>query len=148
MDLATWCEELTHWKWPWCWERLRVGGEGDNRGWDGWTISLTQWMWVLVNSGTWWWTGRPGVLQAMGLQRVRHDWATELNWTDDLKISLCIEKCMSLFIYAFNASFCYPATENNQDIFLSWFLYYCLHLLSTANGFSFGKSIQFPKLVL
>ena len=64
----------------WCWERLKAGGEGDDRGWDGWMASLTQWTWVWVNSGSWWWTGRPGVLQSMGLQRVRHDRATELNW--------------------------------------------------------------------
>ena len=55
--LATWCEELTHLKRPWCWERLRAGGEGDNRGWDGWMASPTQWTWVGVNSGSWWWTG-------------------------------------------------------------------------------------------
>ena len=72
---------LTHWKRPWCWERLRAGGEGDDRGWDGWMASPTQWTWVWVNFGSWWWTGRPGVLQSMGSQRVRHDWATELNWT-------------------------------------------------------------------
>ena len=78
--LATWCEELTHWKRPWCWERLKAGGEGDDRGWDGWMASPTQWAWVSVNSGSWWWTGRPGVLQSMGLQRVRHDWATEMNY--------------------------------------------------------------------
>ena len=75
---ATWCEELTQWKRPWCWERLRAGGEGDDRGWDGWMASPTQWAWVWVNSGSWGWTGRPGVLQSMGSQRVRHDWATEL----------------------------------------------------------------------
>ena len=75
--LATWCEELTHWKRPWCWERLKAGGEGDNRGWDGWMASPTQWTWVWVNSGRWWWTGRPGVLQSMGSQRARHDWVTE-----------------------------------------------------------------------
>ena len=80
--LATWCEELTHWKRPWCWERLKAGGEGDDRGWDAWTASSTWWTWVWVNSGSWWWTGRPGVLQFMGLQRVRHNWATELNWTE------------------------------------------------------------------
>ena len=62
----------------WCWERLKVGGEGDDRGWDGWMTSLTQWTWVWVNSGSWWWTERPGVLQSMGSQRVRHNWATEL----------------------------------------------------------------------
>ena len=55
-------------------------GEGDDRGWDGWMASLTRWTWVWANSGSWWWTGRPGVLRFMGLQRVRHDWATELNW--------------------------------------------------------------------
>ena len=77
--LATWCEELTHLKRPWCWERLRAGGEGDNRGRDGWMASPTQWTWVWVNFGSWWWTGRPGVLQFMGSQRVRHDWGTELN---------------------------------------------------------------------
>ena len=83
--LATWCEELTHLKRPWCWERLKVGREGDNRGWDGWMASPTQWTWVWVNSGSWWWTGRPGVLQSIGLQRVRHNWATELNWCTKMK---------------------------------------------------------------
>ena len=78
--LATWYKELTHLKRPWCWERLRAGAEGDDRGWDGWMVTPTQWTWVWVNSGSWWWTGRPGVLQSMGSQRVRHDWATELNW--------------------------------------------------------------------
>ena len=80
--LATSCEELTHWKRPWCWEGLGAGGEGDNRGWDGRMASLTRWTWVWVNSGSWWWTGRPGVLRFMGSQRVRLNWATELNWTD------------------------------------------------------------------
>ena len=63
--LAIWCEELTHLKRSWCWEILKMWG-GDNRGWDGWRASLTQWTWVWVNSGSWWWTGRPGVLQSMG----------------------------------------------------------------------------------
>ena len=72
----------THWKRPWCWERLRAGGDGDNWGWDGWMASLTQQIWVWVNSGSWWWTRKPGMLQSMGWQRVRHNWATELNWTD------------------------------------------------------------------
>ena len=77
--LATRCEVLTHLKRPWCWEKLKAGGEGDNRRWDGWMASLTQWTWVWVGSGSWWWTGRPGVLWFMGLQRVGHNWATELN---------------------------------------------------------------------
>ena len=81
--LATWCKELTHWKRIWCWEGLGAGGAGDNRRWDGWMASLTRWTWVWVNSGSWWWTGRPGVLQFVGSQRVRHDWVTGLNWTDD-----------------------------------------------------------------
>ena len=58
---------------------MKAGGEWDNRGWDGWMASLTQWTWVWVNSGSWWWIGKPGVLQPIGLQRVRHDWATEMN---------------------------------------------------------------------
>ena len=82
--LATWYEELTHLKRPWCWERLKAGGEGNNRGWDGWMASPTQWTWIWVNSGSWWWTGRPGVLQSMGSQRVGHEWVTELNWTETL----------------------------------------------------------------
>ena len=76
--LATSFEELTHWKRLWCWEGLGAGGKGDDRGWDGWMATLTRCTWVWVNSGSWWWTGRPGVLQFMGSQRVRHDWATEL----------------------------------------------------------------------
>ena len=79
-NLATWCEELTHRKRPWCWERLRAEGEGDERGWDGWMASPTQWTWVWVSSGSWWWTGEPGVLQYMGSQRVGYDWVAELNW--------------------------------------------------------------------
>ena len=74
--LATWWEDLTHWKRPLCWETLKAGGEGDNRGWDGWTASLTQWTWVWLDSMSWWWTGRPCVLWCMGSQRVG------LNWTE------------------------------------------------------------------
>ena len=66
----------------WCWEGSRTGGEVADRGWDGWMASLTWWTWVWVNSGGWWWTGRPGMLRFMGSQRVGHDWATELNWTE------------------------------------------------------------------
>ena len=84
--LATWCEELTHLKRPWCWERLRAGGEGDDRGWDGWMASPTQRTWV-------WWT--PGVGDGQGGlsccgswgRRVRHNWPTELNWINKWKKS-------------------------------------------------------------
>ena len=78
--LATWCEELTRLKRSWWWERLRAGGEGNDRGWDGWMASPTRWTWVWASSGIWWWTGKAGVLQSMGSQRIGHDWATELNW--------------------------------------------------------------------
>ena len=74
---ATWYEELTNWKRAWCWERLKMG-EGDDRGWDGWMASLMQWTWVWEDSVSWWWTRKPGMLRFMGLQRVGHDWATEL----------------------------------------------------------------------
>ena len=75
--LATCCEELTHWKRPWYCERLKAGGEGDDRGWDGWMASLTQWTWVWANSGRQWKTRKPDVLQSMGSQRVRHNLVTE-----------------------------------------------------------------------
>ena len=78
--LATSRGELIHLKRPWCWEGLGTGGEGADRGWDGWMASPAQWAWVWVNSGSWWWTGRPGMLWFMGSQRVGHDWVTELNW--------------------------------------------------------------------
>ena len=74
----------------WCWEGLGAGGEGDDRGWDGWMASLTWCTWVWVNSRSWWWTGRPGVLRFMGSQRVGHDWATELNWTESIFKVHCV----------------------------------------------------------
>ena len=76
--VATWCEELTRRKRPWCWERVRAGGEGDARGWDGWMASLTQWTWAWANSGRQWSVGNPGMLQSMGSERAGHDsdWTT------------------------------------------------------------------------
>ena len=74
--LATWCKEQTHWKRPWCWERLRAG-EGNNRGWDDWMASLTQWTWVWPSSGRWWRTGKPGMLQCMESQ----SWTQPNHWT-------------------------------------------------------------------
>ena len=79
--LATWCEELTFEK-TLMLGKIEGGRYGDDRGWDGWMTSPTQWTWVWVNSRSWWWTGRPGVLQTTGLQRVGYDWVTELNWTE------------------------------------------------------------------
>ena len=115
---------LTHLKRPWCWERLRAGGEGDNRGWDGWMASRTQWTWVWVNSGSWWWTGRPDVLRFMGSQIVRHNWATELNWTDTLpsfvKYSLAFwhHKIFRLVLYFLcpNSGINFPKSSD----FLNW----------------------------
>ena len=94
--LVTSCEELIHWKRPWCWEGLGVGGEGHDRRWDSWMASPARWTWVWVNSRSWWWTGSPGMLEFMGLQRVGHDWVTELNWTElmvvfcALTLSFCV----------------------------------------------------------
>ena len=78
-NLSTWCKELTHWERLWCLERLKAGGEGDGTEWDNWMVSLTWWTWVWANSKSWWWAGKPAVLQSKGLQRVGQDW-TELNW--------------------------------------------------------------------
>ena len=80
--LATWCEELTHWKRPWCWKRLKTGGEGEDRGWNGWMASTTRWTCIWASSGSWWWTEKPLMLQSMGSQRVGHNWATKLNWSE------------------------------------------------------------------
>ena len=96
--LATSCEELTHWKRLWCWEGLGTGGEEDNREWDGWMASPIRWTLVWVNSRSWWWTGRPGMLQFMGSQRVGHDWATELNWTEWPKIIFIIMSVLLICI--------------------------------------------------
>ena len=98
--LATLCKELTHLKRFQFWERLRAGGEGDDRGWDGWMASPTQWTWVWVGSGSWWWTGKPGVLQSMGSQRVRHNWVTEL--TDTFTTFLHVFSWLSSFFFRLN----------------------------------------------
>ena len=116
--LATWCEELTHWKRPWCWERLRAGREGNDRGWDGWMTSSTRWTWVWVDAGSWWWTRRPGVLQFMGSQIVRHNLATELNW---LWLSLRFEDLHLLRSSFFVCDNSIPnKTSFVKSKFLSW----------------------------
>ena len=85
--LIIWPPDVKNWliakkkKKPWCWEKLKAGGEWDERGWDGWIASLTRWTWVWVSSGSYWWSGNPRLLQSMRSQRVRHNWATELSWT-------------------------------------------------------------------
>ena len=77
-SLILWPSEVKRRLFPWCWERLKAGEEGDNRGWDGWMASLTRWTWVWASSKSWWWIGKPGMLQSMGLQRVGYGWVTEL----------------------------------------------------------------------
>ena len=76
--LILWPPDVKNWfdlERPWCWKRLKAGGRGDDRGWDGWMASPTWWTWVWVSSRHWWWTGKPGMVQSVGLQRVGHDWA-------------------------------------------------------------------------
>ena len=96
--LATWYKELTNWKRSWCRERLKTGGEGAYRGSDGWMASPTPWTWVWINSRSWRWTGRPGLLQSTGSQRVGHDWVTELNWTELQSLSLYLSSVSSHFL--------------------------------------------------
>ena len=98
--LTTWCEEVTHWKRPWCWEGLGAGGEGDDRGWDGWMASPTRWTWVWASSGSWWWTGKSDLLESMGSQRVRLDWVTELSVKDYwvLEFNLVLRVIFKVFL--------------------------------------------------
>ena len=113
------------WKNPDAGKDWKVGGEGGDRGWDGWMASLTQWTWVWVTSGSWWWTERSGVLQSMRLQRVGHDWAAELNWID--------HRCMGLF-WSFLSSvdlyfyFC-------ASTILFWRRYLCVIIWSQGTWF-------------
>ena len=112
--LTTWCKELTHWKRPWCWERLKTGGEGDDRGWDGWMASPTQWTWVWASSGRWWRTGKPGVPRSMGSQRVWHEWSAEQQHDHYSTQSLsCVRFFATLWTVACQAPLCmgFPRQE-------------------------------------
>ena len=111
--------------------RVVAGGEGDNRGWDGWMASLTRWTWVWVNSRSRWWTGRPGMLWFMGSRRVGHDWATELNWTE-LSGFRAIS-ASSHFIFSLSDSKdTHPLTKHPAAlvslIFVRWLLLLYIHL--------------------
>ena len=121
--LATWCGDLTHLKRPWCWERLRARREGDDRGWDGWMASLTQWTWVWVDSRSWWWTGRPGVLWFMRLRRVGHDWATELtDWLHywwDHKVEELLRKMFDSFFKRWKFT-TWPDNHTPGHLFQTW----------------------------
>ena len=104
LNAATWCEELTHWKRPWFWERLKAG-EGNARGWDDWMASLTQWTWVLASSRRWWRTGTSGVLQSVGSQRVGHDWATEKLWHIHIEKYRAVISKYTFCIYSYGQIF-------------------------------------------
>ena len=115
---------------PWCWERLKAGGEGDDRGWDGWMASLTQWTWVWASSGRWWRTGKPGVLQPMGSQRVRHDWATEQKqppWTYN-QIFPCLLSTWAMFNWVAYDNICFKKAFTISMLtyfgFVDWFSWF------------------------
>ena len=110
--LATWCEELTHWKRPWCWERLRAGGEGDDRGWDGWMSPPIQRTLVWASSGRQWRTGKPGMLQFTGWQRIAHNWAmnNKMQWK-------VLDYEVYCYIVCFIQSMCIKLNFLNPEIF-------------------------------
>ena len=126
----------------WYWERLKAGGEGDDRGWDGWMASPTWWTWVWVNSRSWWWTGKPGVLQSMGSQRVRHNLATELNCT-------IVWSFLPLSFFGIGMK-----TDLFQSCSLCWVFQICWHIVCstfTASAFRIWNSsagIPSPPLAL
>ena len=98
-----WSPHMKSWLIGTGWKGLGAGGEGDDRGWDGWMASLTRWTWVWVNSGNWWWTGRPGMFRFLGLQRVRHDWVAEVKWTENhlsiLTVIGLAKKCIQVKLF-------------------------------------------------
>ena len=113
--LATWCEELTHRKRPWCWERLKAGGEGDDKGWDGWRASPTQLTWVCANSGRWWRTWKPGCCSPWGSKEL--DMTERLNWTDwtERRKVQPLRKTIWLFLIEFNTHVAYdPVSPFSQ----------------------------------
>ena len=125
--LATWCEELTHWKRPRHWERLKAGGEWGDRGWDGWMASWTQWTWVWASSRSWWWTGKHDVLQSMGLQRTGHDWGTEQN----NNIPLCV--CIYIYIQTiYTFIYIYTHTYHIHIIYIYTHIFFS-HILTSVN---------------
>ena len=132
--LPTWCEELTHLKSPWCWERLKAGAEGDDKGWYEWMASPTQWTWVWVNPRSWWWTGRPDVLQSMGSDRT--EW---LNWTDIFFstgqvllstlswCSACTSVSEGVFLMYLRREMYSMSTYSSAILFSQWCIFDSLH---------------------
>ena len=121
--LASWCKELIHWKRPWCWDRLKAGGEGENRGWDGWMALLTQWTRVWAISRSRWWTGKPGMLQSTGSPRVGHNWATELTC-----LALICNCCFS--VPKSCPTICDPMDSSTPDFPVLHYLLECVQLMS------------------
>ena len=122
------------WKRPWCWKKLRAGGEEGIRGWDGWMISPTQWTWVWAKSRRWWRTGKPGVLQSMGWPRVWHSWASELNWTEVLLllfalISFALADCSKKILLWFISKNVLPVFSSRHNMSCILVLnHFCLFL--------------------
>ena len=121
--LATWCKELTRLKRPWCWARLKAGGEGDNRGWVGWMASPTWWTWSRASFRSWWWTGKPGVLQSMGSQRVGHNWVTEL--TDWSLLGHVLKKHLMLWLLFKMGVLSYFLEHKSQEVRAPLWLIQC-----------------------
>ena len=133
--LATWCEQLTHWKRSWCWERLEAGGEGDDRGWDGWMASLTWWTWVWASFGSWRWTGRPGMMQSLGSQRIGH-WVTEpVCWGRLLRVPWTARRLNQSTLKELNPE--YSLEGSIQKLKLQYFGYLVGRLIGKA--FNYGK---------
>ena len=112
--------------------KLKAGGEGDDRGWDGWMASPTQWTWVWVNSGSWWWTGRPGVWQFMGLQRVRHNWVTELSPNLHISLSWVISSNIPSNSLFFSLTV-FKLLRDYFSLFLLCEFYYFFYFLNNLN---------------
>ena len=135
--LVTWCEGLTHWKRPWCWESLKAGGEGDNREWDGWMASLTWWTWVWASFRSW---NRQGSLACCGPwgHRVGHDWATELNWTEETIQSTCMSPLWTTRVEFYHHFYfgleCAGRTQNSWGSFQDYFSAGRLHTWIPKNG--------------
>ena len=144
--LATWWEELTHLKRPWSWERLRTGGEGDDRGWDGWMALPIWWIRVWVDSRSWWWTGRPDVLRFMGSHSVGHDWETELNWSKIEVTTIFWRNATLLFcqLVPFNLTkhpFYHLLSWVHPGLFWCVFLFFSLFLPFLTSSLSLSLSL-------
>ena len=147
--LATWCEEPTHWKRPWCWEKLKAGPEGVDRGRDSWMASLNQWTWAWASSGRRWRTGKPGMLQSLGLQRVGHDWVTKQQRA--LTIFMHVDTTSKNPEACLNSSHWMEIKNNlqwKQILFLSWFRYSKLeYLILKLFYFAVLYTQKFAKIV-